>query len=161
MWACGTLGRAHGLKGELYLNLMPHGLEYLSQGSRFSLVLEGAESPVPVELFRVGGTDRRPLVRLGSVDSRDEALRVQGATVLAEGGPLDDLSGVRVGDLIGVRALCGAVELGIVSDVIPGVANEIIEIKPQKGPAILVPLVDEVVEIDLEGRVLRIREGFL
>ena len=33
LWACGVLGKVHGLRGELYLNLSPGGLERLELGS--------------------------------------------------------------------------------------------------------------------------------
>jgi len=57
LWACGTVGRAHGLKGEFYLDLLPNGLSYLTGGERFFMDWAGADDPQPVVLRRAGGTD--------------------------------------------------------------------------------------------------------
>ncbi len=35
LWACGVLGKVHGLHGELYLKLSPDGLEHLRLGADF------------------------------------------------------------------------------------------------------------------------------
>ena len=161
LWACGTLGRAHGLKGELYLDLAPRGLEYLSQGARFYLFREGADRPAPVELQRVGGDDRRPLVRLELAHDRDAALRLQGATVFAAGGALDELPFYPVGQLVGLRVSSGGIELGTVVDVLANVANEILEVRTGDGTSLLVPLVDELVNVDLAAGVVVVREGLL
>jgi 16S rRNA processing protein RimM len=161
LWACGTLGRAHGLKGELYLNLAPRGLEYLSQGVRFYLSREGAARPPPVEVHGVGGDDRRPLVLLEPAHTRDEALLLQGATVLAAGGELDELPFYPVGQLIGLRVTSGGKDLGTVVDVLANVANEILEIRAGDGKSVLVPFVGELVDVDLDGGVVVVREGLL
>ena len=42
LWACGILGKAHGLHGELYLNLSPGGLDHLRLGARFYVAPSGA-----------------------------------------------------------------------------------------------------------------------
>ena len=42
LWSCGTLGKVHGLRGQLYLNLAPGGLDRLELGERFYVAEEGA-----------------------------------------------------------------------------------------------------------------------
>ena len=63
-----------------------------------------------------------------------------------------------VADLVGLEVLEGARRLGVVSDVVPGPANDSLELDS----GVLVPLVeDAVVEIDLDaGRVL-LNPGFI
>jgi len=160
LWACGTLGRAHGLDGELYVDLLPHGLEYLSSGERFHLGDEGGGGVRPVRLRRSGGSDRRPLVRLEGVETRAAARALHGSVLLASAATLDEGGFYMVSELIGARALCGAESLGTVSDVLMAPAHDILEIAPDEGgEPRLVPLVAELVEVDRAAGVVRVREG--
>jgi len=162
-WVCGTLGKVHGLHGELYLNLAPGGLAYLEAGERFFVSDEKGGKGRPCAVTRAGGSDRRPLVRLDGAASREAAIALQGLTLLASGGPLDELPRYRAGDLLGRAAReegSGAV-LGEVVDVLSSPAHEILELRPPGGgTAVLVPLVDELVWEDEEGR-LTVRAGLL
>jgi len=46
LWVCGTVGKAHGLRGEAYLDLAPHGVDYLAGGQRFYLARDdGSRAP--------------------------------------------------------------------------------------------------------------------
>jgi 16S rRNA processing protein RimM len=161
-WVCGTLGKVHGLGGELYLNLAPGGLEYLSGGESFFIADEkgGGERPCGVE--RAGGSDARPLVRLGLAASREEAIALQGLTLLASGGPLDDLPHYRVGDLIGraVRDQASGALLGEVADVLAAPAHDVLELRAPGGGSLLVPLVEELVWEDADGG-LTVRAGLV
>lgn len=163
LWVCGTLGKAHGLRGELYLDLAPGGLEYLTRGERFSIAGEGAGEPRPCAVTRAGGTDRRPLVRVDLAATREEAIALQGLALLASGGALDELPRYRVGDLLGriVREEASGVEVGEVVDVVASPAHELLEVRPSEGGgAVLVPLVEELVWEDDEGG-LTVRAGLL
>ena len=108
LWACGILGKAHGLRGQLYLNLAPAGLHRLSAGTQFYVARtdaqapEGAERIIPCAVTRTGGTDQRPLVRLDLAQTREEAIALQGMELLASGAELDALPHYRVGDLLGL-----------------------------------------------------------
>jgi len=147
-WVCGTLGKTHGLGGELYLNLAPGGLEYLSDGARHFVADERSQEDLPCVARRAGGSDARPLVALDLATTREEALALQGRTLLASGGPLDKLPHYRAGDLIGreVREDGSGATVGEVVDVIAAPAHEILELRPPGGGrAVLVPLVEELV----------------
>jgi 16S rRNA processing protein RimM len=167
LWACGILGKAHGLRGELYLNLSPGGLEYLRLGTRFFVAApgrpedKGAERLVPCAVTRAGGTDRRPLVRLDLAATREEAVAIQGGELFAAGAELDALPHYRVGDLIGLRVeTVSGVHLGEVADIVEAPAHEIVEIRAPGGGSRLVPLVEELVSVDEDG-VLRVVDGLL
>lgn len=160
VWPCGTLGKAHGLHGEIYLELLPHGLEYLEAGERFALSRDG-EEPLPIEVRRVGGDPRRPLLRLGGVETREAVIALSGSLLLASGGTLDELPAWRGGDLLGLRAEYEGRGLGVVSDILQAPAADVLEITAPDGEKILVPLVEELVTLDLDGGRLVVREGLL
>jgi 16S rRNA processing protein RimM len=168
LWACGILGKAHGLHGELYLNLSPQGLEHLRLGADFYLARpdedapEGTERLVPCAVTRAGGTDQRPLVRLDLAPTREAAIAVQGMELLAAGGELDELPFYRVGDLIGLRVeTASGGLLGEVSDVIEAPAHEILQVRAPNGASLLLPLVDALVSVDAEAGVLRVVDGLV
>jgi 16S rRNA processing protein RimM len=160
LWSCGTLGKVHGLKGELYLNLAPGGLERLELGERFFVADEGAGEPRPCALTRAGGTDRRPLVVLDLAATRDEAIKLQGLELLASSAALDRQPHYRVGDLLGlpVRTASGRV-VGEVRDVLEAPAHEILAVRAPDGADVLIPLVDALV--GLQDGVLTVVDGLL
>ncbi len=167
LWACGTLGKVHGLRGEFYLNLASGGLEYLRRGSEFYLdrggdAPEGADRLIPCAVTRVGGTDRRPLVLLDLAQTREQAVALQGAELFAAGAELEELPHYRVGDLVGLRVETRSGRLlGEVSDVLEAPAHEILEVRAPDGAAILVPLVEELVAVDVEAGLARVVDGLL
>ena len=162
LWACGTVGRAHGLNGEFYLDLLPGGLAYLTGGERFFVDRPSDATPEPVALVRVGGTDDRPLARLEGVESREAARALHGALLLASAPALDEgVDHYPVGELIGCRVISGGAELGVVDDVLLNPAHDILEIRAPDGGRILIPFVAELVEVDREGRLVAVREGLL
>jgi len=162
LWACGTVGRAHGLKGEFYLDLLPHGLSYLTGGERFFVELPAGGEPRAVALARAGGTDARPLARLEGVDSREAVIALHGAVILASGTDLDDgVEHYPVSELLGARVVSGGVELGVVTEVLMNPAHDIIQIDAPDGERSLVPFVAELVEVDRERGIITVREGLL
>lgn len=168
LWACGSLGKVHGLQGELYLNLYPGGLEYLHRGTRFwvagvsDAAVEASESPRECLILRLGGTDRRPLVRLDLAASREQAIALQGRELLASGDELDAIPHYSYAGLIGLRVeTTGGRFLGTIRDIVQTPAHEVLEIEAPGEGAVLVPLVDELVTIDAEAGVARVIEGLL
>jgi 16S rRNA processing protein RimM len=150
----------HGLRGELYLNLSPGGLERLELGTSFFVADEGAGEIRPCALARVGGTDRRPLVRLDLAGSREEAIALQGRELLASGEALDEQPHYRVGDLLGLPArTASGRDLGEVADVLETPAHEVLVLRAPSRPDVLVPLVDELVSV-ADG-VLTVVDGLL
>jgi 16S rRNA processing protein RimM len=149
LWSVGTLGKVHGLKGELYVNLAPGGLERLELGESFFLADEGPGEPRPCAVTRVGGTDQRPLVVLGLTETREGAIALQGLELLASGGELDAQPHYRVGDLLGlpVRTASGRL-IGEARDVIESPAHEILAVRAPDGAEVLIPLVDELVSVE-------------
>ncbi|HJW75211.1 MAG TPA: hypothetical protein VJ787_06020, partial [Thermoleophilia bacterium] len=145
LWAFATVGRAHGLHGEFYLDLLPGGLDYLSQGSSF-LIDRGGGPPAPVRFERTGGADRRPLARVDIAATVDEARALHGSLLYAQADELDEgVEHYLVSELVGLRAFCGETELGAVREVLMNPAHDILEIGGEGRPTVLVPLVKELV----------------
>ena len=168
LWSCGILGKVHGLRGELYLNLSPDGLEHLRLGADFYVARpdqgapEGAERLAACAVTRAGGTAQRPLVRLDLAPTREAAFALQGMELLAAGGELDALPFYRVGDLMGLRVETAAGRLlGEVSDVLEAPAHEILQVRAPDGASLLLPLVEELVSVDAEAGVLRVVDGLV
>ena len=155
LWSCGVLGKVHGLRGELYLNLAPGGLERLERGERFYVDDEGAGEPRPCAVTRAGGTDRRPLVLLDLAATREEAIALQGRELLAAGGELDEQPHYRVGDLLGqpVRTASGRL-VGEVRDVLETPAHEVLAVRAPDGADVLIPLVDELLSLQADGLIV-------
>jgi 16S rRNA processing protein RimM len=159
LWSIGTLGKVHGLKGQLYLNLSPGGLERLELGETFFLG-KGVGEPRPCAVARVGGTDRRPLVVTDLAATREEAIALQGSELLAAGDELDAQPHYRVGDLLGlpVRTASGRA-VGEARDVLEAPAHEILVVRAPDGLDVLIPLVDEL--LGLEDGELVVVDGLL
>jgi 16S rRNA processing protein RimM len=155
LWSVGTLGKVHGLKGELYLNLAPSGLERLELGERFFIADEGTDEPRPCAVTRAGGTDQRPLVVVDLAATREEAIALQGRELLASGGELDGQPHYRVGDLLGlpVRTASGRL-VGEARDVLETPAHEILAVRAPDGTEVLIPLVDELLTLVEDGLVV-------
>jgi len=161
LWTCGILGKVHGLRGELYLNLSARGLEHFELGSQFYVAEPSGGELRACVAERVGGADRRPIVRLDLAGSREEAIALQGRELLAAGDALDALPHYRVGDLIGARAeTVSGRALGTVADVFEAPAHEILVLRPLEGSELLVPLVDELVSVGDDG-IVRVVDGLL
>jgi 16S rRNA processing protein RimM len=167
LWSCGTLGKVHGLRGELYLNLAVDGLERLERGEQFFVLRPGSgddEQLVPCRLKRAGGTAQRPLVRLDVARTREAACELQGCELLAAGDALDAEPHYVVGDLLGLRVeTASGRPLGEAADVFETPAHEVLVVRAPDGGELLVPLVDELVELDDTGDepVLRVVDGLL
>lgn len=168
LWACGTLGKVHGLRGELYLNLAVDGLVRLQRGAEFFVACPAApggdEMLVPCRVRRAGGTDARPLVRLDVARTREAACALQGCELLAAGADLDAEPHYVVGDLLGlpVQTASGRV-LGVAEDVFETPVHEVLTVRAPDGSELLVPLVDELVTLDEAGDapLLRVVDGLL
>jgi 16S rRNA processing protein RimM len=143
----GRVGRPHGLDGFFVVEDASDNPERFAVGAR---VMAGDEAAAVVASKRAGG---RMVVRL------DRA--VERGTILAV--PRDELppaeeGGYYVFELVGVEVEEeGGRRLGVVQDVAPGVANDVLEL--DTGPAL--PLVSLcVLEVDLERRRILVARGF-
>lgn len=138
--SAGRVGKPHGLDGSFWVEGARHELPV-------GTVLRVGEEEHAVE--RRAGTDRRPLIRLAGVD---DPRPLRGETLLVDDELGDDEW--LAGDLVG----CAVPGLGTVERVVEAPTCSVLELDDGR----LVPLVSDAIEsVDLEARVIRVREGFL
>lgn len=139
----GVVGRSHGLDGSFHVERAQHPL------ARGTVVrLDGRELAVQ----RRAGTDRKPLIRLAGVDTREAAAALRGELLLVEEALAD--GEWLAADLVG----CRVEGLGAVVRVIDAPSCDLLELEGGE----LVPLIaDAVRSVDLDGRAIEIDLRFL
>jgi 16S rRNA processing protein RimM len=143
----GRVGKPHGLKGAFFVERASTEPARFEVGA--SLIAGGAPARV-VESKRSGG---RVVIRLDRPVERGTVLEIP-RTELPP--PADD--SYYVADLVGLAVVEeGGPELGHVTEVRPGVANDVIELDS----GLALPFVAAcVLEVDLEARTIVVAPGF-
>jgi 16S rRNA processing protein RimM len=143
----GRVGKSHGLDGSFVVEGASETRELFAVGAT---LLAGAEPATIVSSKQARG---RPVIRLDRRVERGTALAVPRealAPTAADEYYVFQLVGLEVSET-GGRAL------GTVTDVAPGVANDVLELDS----GLLLPMVEEcVLSIDLETRTLVVAPGF-
>ena len=145
--AVGRVGRPHGLAGAFVVEEASTAPERFELGAR--LFVDGAEAEI-VESKRAGG---RPVIRLDRPAARGASLEVERALL-----PEPELDHYYVVDLVGLEVLeeDGA-RLGVVAEVAPGSANDVLELDS----GLALPFVGACVrDVDLERRRIIVARGF-
>ena len=143
----GRVGKPHGLAGAFFVERASDDPERFAVGAQ--VLVEGSPAVV-VESKRSGG---RPVIRLDRSVERGARLQVSRAEL-----PPPDADSFYVADLVGLEAVeqDGPV-LGRVTEVSPGVANDVIELDS----GLALPFVAAcVLEVDLDGRRIVVAPGF-
>jgi 16S rRNA processing protein RimM len=144
----GVVGRPHGVDGAFVVEQASEDPSRFEVGAE--LFVDG--SPARVALSRqVGG--RRRAIKLDRAAARGAeltVLREELAPLPADTYYVADLVGLAVFDDDGAR-------VGAVRDVLPGPANDVLELDS----GLLLPLVEDCVrEVDLQGRRILLNPGF-
>jgi 16S rRNA processing protein RimM len=144
----GTVGRPHGVDGAF---VVEGGSE---DPRRFDIgaVLYAEGKPVRVVLSRRVGRGRRA-IKLDREVPRGAELFVPRSTL-----PEPESGSYYVADLVGLSVVeDGGRLLGVVRDVVPGPANDALELDTD----LLLPLVEDcVLDVDLESRNILVARGF-
>jgi 16S rRNA processing protein RimM len=143
----GRVGKRHGLAGAFFVEHASADPERFAVGAE---VIAGGEPARVVESKRSGG---RPVIRLDREVERGTVLEVARAELPP---PADDA--YYVADLVGLEAVeqDGPV-LGRVTEVLPGVANDVIELDS----GLALPFVAAcVLEVDLQEGTIVVAPGF-
>ena len=142
----GRVGRPHGLDGSFVVEQASEDARWWKLGARF------LASGEPVEVVGARRASGRPVVRLDRAVERGAPLEVQQSALPPTG---DDeyyafqLIGLEVVEENG-RAL------GTVADVIPGVANDVLEVGVH-----LLPMIEDCIRsVDLEAGRITVAGGF-
>jgi 16S rRNA processing protein RimM len=153
----GTLGRAHGVQGEIALDGASLSIEELERVRIFTWRRSGVP-PRHLTLETARPTTGRLLVRFAGVRDRDQASALTRGELMADRAALPDpgpgvaytfqIVGLRVVELDGR-------EIGVVADVIPTGAHPIWVVRGAR--EVLVPATPEVVRrVDLEAGVITV-----
>ena len=144
----GRVGRPHGLDGAFVVDGGSSDEDRFAVGAE--LLVEGVPAAVVVSR-RVGGGRRA--IRLDRPVSRGAELHVRRAVL-----PEPAEGSYYVADLVGLDVLDeNGVSVGVVRDVLPGPANDALELDT----GLLLPLVEACVrEVDLAGRRVLLNPGF-
>jgi 16S rRNA processing protein RimM len=146
--AVGRVGRRHGLAGAFVVELPSDDPERFSPGAT---VYAGREPATVVESKRSGG---RLVIRLDRDVARGMALELPVSELPPAGG-----DSYYVFELVGLAAVEeGGRALGRVQDVVPGVANDVLELEG----GVALPMVEDCVRaVDIEGGRIVIAPGFV
>ena len=143
----GKVGKSHGLDGSFVVEDASETPEVFAVGAK--LLVEGEEAMV-LGLRHARG---RPVIRLDRRVARGVLLQVprEALAETAEGE-------YYVFQLVGLQVQEeGGDVLGVVTDVAPGVANDVLELDS----GLLLPMVEEcVLSVDLEARCILVAPGF-
>jgi 16S rRNA processing protein RimM len=143
----GKVGKSHGLDGSFVVEDASETPEVFAVGAK--LVVEGQE----VMVLGLKHARGRPVIRLDRRVARGASLQI----------PRDALAETAEGEyyvfqLVGLQVQEeGGDVLGVVTDVAPGVANDVLELDS----GLLLPMVEEcVLSVDLEARCILVAPGF-
>jgi 16S rRNA processing protein RimM len=146
--AIGRVGKPHGLDGSFYVERPSADERWWKVGSRF---LAGGEDVEVVGARRAQG---RPVIKLDRPVPRGARLEVE----RAELPPTDD-DEYYAFQLLGLEVVEeNGRPLGTVADVLPGVANDVLQV----GEDVLLPMVEDCIRsVDLDAGRIVVAEGFV
>ncbi len=160
----GTLGKPHGVTGEMRAYPTGPTLDALEPGDRVLARRDGAERVLTIRVIRDAVSHR--LVRFDEIGDRDAAATAVGLTLHVTPDrltALDDADEYYVRDLIGCMVTEeGGAEVGLVREVHEGAANAALEVAIAGDDPLLIPFThDAISSVDLPGGRIAVRSGLL
>jgi len=153
------VGRPHGIRGEVTVQVFTDTPQSrFIRGASFELASAG-ESPA-VEASRLTLESARwnkkiLLLKFAEISDRSAAEALRNSELFAPMDDADDVEGWYAADLIGLRVNekhQGGLEVGKVTDLVTGAAQDLLEVELTDGRQVLVPFVEEIIpEIDIEN----------
>jgi 16S rRNA processing protein RimM len=143
----GRVGRPHGIDGSFVVEQASADPRWWQVGARF---LAGGE---PAEVVGARRASGRPVVRLDRHVERGSLLEVERSSL-----PPTEEDEYYAFQLVGLEVMEeNGRRLGTVADVIPGVANDVLEVGEH-----LLPMVEDcILDVDLEARRITVATGFV
>lgn len=155
----GAIGRPHGVRGAVRARPFGATLAALAPGESVEVrPREGAARRLV--LAGRAGTDDAPILSFEGVGDREGAAALTGGLIVVpvERVPApEDPDTFLVSELVGCRVLLGEAPLGEVREVVPGPANDALEVAGEGGPVLVPFTADAVVELDVPGRRIVLR----
>ena len=144
----GRVGRPHGLDGSFFVEDPSEEPDRFATGS--TLWVRGEEARVAASKRGAGG---RPVIRLDRPVTRGEEL-----TVPRDRLPVLDAGAYYIFQLVGLEVVeDGGASIGRVRDVIPGIANDVLELDT----GLSLPMHEECVrEVDLASGTIVVAPGY-
>ena len=154
--ALAEVARPHGVRGEVRLNLFNAESDLLLEMDEVLVRLpDGKEHEVSIDHAR--RADKTILLKLHSVDDRDRAEEIRGATICVpreKFPPLED-GEFYACDVEGAEVKLQNARIGVVERLAEYPTTHALVVKKDDGASIEVPLTEAYVEkIDTEGRVV-------
>lgn len=159
----GEVGRAHGVHGALRVRPTGATLATLGAGDVLTLVT-AAGGRVERAIASIDARGDALTLRLEGVEDRTAAEALRGAFIVVPETALPALAGDEfyVRDMIGCDVRVGGRPAGRVADVLPGAANDVLDVRDAAGRPLLVPFTrDALTRVDLDARVIDVRDGLL
>lgn len=144
----GRVGKPHGLDGSFYVERPSTDTRWWKVGARF---LAGGQEAEVVGARRAQG---RPVIKLDRAVPRGAQLEVERAEL-----PPTEEDEYYTFQLLGLEVVEeNGRALGTVADVLPGVANDVLQV----GEDVLLPMVEDCIRsVDLKARRIVVAEGFV
>lgn len=144
----GRVGKPHGLKGAFFVEGASEDPDRFARGA--SVLVDGVPLKVVDAKRGAGG---RPVIQLDGPAARGAPLQVPRAEL-----PIPGEGSFYVFELIGLPVEeDGGRPLGVVREVLPGLANDVLELDT----GVLLPLVEDcVLSVDVPGRRIVVAPGY-
>jgi len=151
--AVGRIGRAHGVRGEVSVQVLTDFPERFAKGAALFVGPEAATAPVPVRVESARPHHRRLLVRLDIAPDRTAAEGLTGQYLFIPTAEAADLGPGEFypHELIGLAvAVAGGEDIGAVVEIMETGSADVLIVDGPRGKA-LIPMIDDVIDsIDLE-----------
>lgn len=154
------MGKPHGLSGEVYVVPISDDPHRFDEGS---VLIREDDTTLTIEACRPH--NNRLLVKFEGVEDREGAEDIRGPLfVTPEARRELESDEFWMDDLVGCKVqLVGGDEVGTVTQVVPGAAQDLLEVETEAGPR-LIPIVKEIVlSVDIEQMLVTVDppEGLL
>lgn len=155
--AVGLVGKPHGLRGEVYVLADPDLPAQITAGRAFRSDRHGQ-----LTLAGVRDHSGRTVVRFEGVDTREGAEDLRGERLLLPREEIELEDGVWVEELLGMEVVTDDGELvGVLESVTDGTAHDYFVVARPDGGEVLIPVVEEMVELDGDHIVVKPIPGLL
>ena len=154
--AVGKLRRPHGVHGEIIMDVLTDFPERLKAGKK---MVAGTQH-IPVQIRSVRGHDQALLIAFNGYDTPEQAGELRNLilySTTAEQPPLEEGEFYHH-ELIGLQVFDEQdVLLGELAEILETGANDVYVVRPEIGPEILFPAIDEVIlEVNLKKKLMRV-----
>ena len=157
----GVVGRAHGIAG--FVNIFLHNPDSSILSELETVLLQDGTGTRSVQVLEVRSGQKKCVVRLGGIDSRNDAEDIKGAKLLVPRSQLPRLEDDEfyVADLIGAEAFDGDRLLGFVTAARPQGSVELVTVTSET-EIMEVPLVEDfVVSVNCDEGKLQLTDTHL